>query len=38
MEVIVNSSNTKYSENYIESLYEYQTTAVEKKGSQLVVS
>ncbi|KAF2897555.1 hypothetical protein ILUMI_08623 [Ignelater luminosus] len=38
MEVVVNSPNTKYSENYIESLYEYQTTAVEKRGSQLVAT
>lgn len=39
MEIHVESPNVTYHDDYIESLYEYQTTVVSKTdGSKLVVS
>ena len=37
MDIVVNSPNVKYSENYIESNYEYLYTKVEKSGSKIEV-
>lgn len=34
----ISSENVKYSENYIDTVYEYQTTVVEKSNGKLVVS
>lgn len=36
--IIVESPNVKYSQDYIESLYDYQRTTVEIVDKQLVVS
>lgn len=38
MEVVVNSPNVKYTENYIEANYDYHTTKVERRGQKFVVS
>ncbi|KAK9888005.1 hypothetical protein WA026_000290 [Henosepilachna vigintioctopunctata] len=38
MEVIVNSENVKYSDNYIESRYDYQYTTSERIGNQITVT
>nr|CAD7605682.1 unnamed protein product [Timema genevievae] len=38
MPVIINSPNVKYTEDYIESIYEYHTTSVEKCGNKLIYS
>ena len=37
MDIVVNSPNVKYSENYIESNYEYLYTKAEKSGSKIEV-
>lgn len=37
MEVYVSSPNVKYSENYIEAVYDYHSTKVEKRGSKYLV-
>ncbi|KAJ3645891.1 hypothetical protein Zmor_023513 [Zophobas morio] len=38
MDIVVNSPNVKYSENYIESNYEYLYTKAEKSGSKIEVT
>lgn len=38
MQVVVNSPNVKYTENYIESKYDYQYTKAKKEGNQILVS
>nr|CAD7408968.1 unnamed protein product [Timema cristinae] len=38
MPVMINSPNVKYTEEYIESVYEYHTTSVEKSGNKLIAS
>nr|CAD7433431.1 unnamed protein product [Timema monikensis] len=38
MPVMINSPNVKYTEEYIESVYEYHTTSVEKSGNKLIYS
>lgn len=37
MSLIVESDNIKYTEDFIEAIYEYQSTNVEKIGSKLKV-
>lgn len=34
----IHSANVKYSENYIDTVYDYQTTIVEKSNGKLLVS
>lgn len=34
----ISSANVKYSENFIDSIYDYQTTLVEKSNGKLLVS
>nr|XP_022906685.1 inositol-3-phosphate synthase [Onthophagus taurus] len=38
MEIITNSPKVKYSENYIETDYEYFTNIIEKQGNQILVT
>lgn len=38
MAIVVDSSNVKYSAEYIETKYEYQFTKVDKKDTKLIVS
>lgn len=37
MEIVVNSPNVKYTENYIETKYTYEYTRAEKQGNQILV-
>lgn len=37
MEVYVSSPNVKYTDDYIEAIYDYQSTKVEKRGSKYLV-
>lgn len=34
----ISSTNVKYSENFIDTVYDYQTTIVEKSNGKLLVS
>lgn len=34
----ISSSNVKYSDNFIDTVYDYQTTMVEKSNGKLLVS
>lgn len=34
----ISSANVKYSENFIDTVYDYQTTIVEKSSGKLIVS
>lgn len=38
MQVLVNSANTKYNESFIEAVYDYQTTKVEKQNTYYVAT
>ncbi|KAJ8923453.1 hypothetical protein NQ315_002012 [Exocentrus adspersus] len=38
MEIVVNSPNVKYSENFIEAKYEYQHATAERDGNKIVVT